>query len=57
LRTRRGLRLEVSRLERRVIRDILANTGWNRSEAARRLGISYPNLLAKIKRYRLSPPA
>jgi len=55
-RERRRLRVELSRLERRVIREILTTTRWNRSEAARQLGISYPNLLAKIKRYRLLPP-
>jgi DNA-binding NtrC family response regulator/tetratricopeptide (TPR) repeat protein len=55
-RARQGLHAEVSRLERRMIGEILGATAWNRSEAARRLGISYPNLLAKIKRYRLSPP-
>jgi DNA-binding NtrC family response regulator len=55
-RPRENLRAELSRLERRVIAEILAATSWNRSEAARRLGISYPNLLAKIKRYRLLPP-
>jgi DNA-binding NtrC family response regulator/tetratricopeptide (TPR) repeat protein len=55
-RERRRLRVEIAHLERRVIGEILATTRWNRSEAARQLGISYPNLLAKIKRYRLLPP-
>lgn len=47
---------EVARLEARMIADALSEAQWNRSEAARRLRISYPNLLSKIKRYRLSPP-
>jgi len=47
---------EMARLEARLIAKALSDARWNRSEAARRLRISYPNLLAKIKRYRLSPP-
>ncbi len=54
--TSKGLHVEVSKLEHRVIAEALAVTGWNRSRAARRLRISYPSLLAKIKRYKLRPP-
>jgi transcriptional regulator with GAF, ATPase, and Fis domain/Tfp pilus assembly protein PilF len=44
-----GLKGEVARVERRLIESCLRDTGWNKSEAARRLKISYPNLLKKIK--------
>ncbi len=50
------LRNQVARLERRLISESLAACGWNRSRAARQLGISYPNLLAKIKLFGLRPP-
>lgn len=50
-----SLREQVTLLERRLISDALAHTGWNRSAAARRLSISYPNLLAKIKLFGLKP--
>lgn len=51
-----ALREQVSRLERQLISEALAANGWNRSKAARHLGISYPNLLAKIKLFGLQPP-
>jgi transcriptional regulator with GAF, ATPase, and Fis domain len=46
-----GLRLRshVERVERRVIREALETSGWNKSQAARSLGISYPTLLSKIR--------
>jgi DNA-binding NtrC family response regulator/tetratricopeptide (TPR) repeat protein len=50
------LRDEMARLEARMIAEALAAAKWNRSMAARRLQISYPNLLSKIKLYRLDPP-
>ena len=50
------LKNQMARLERRLISESLAACGWNRSRAARQLGISYPNLLAKIKLYGLMPP-
>ena len=53
----RILREEVARLERRLIAETLEATGWNRSEVARQLRISYPSLLAKIKRFGLRPRA
>lgn len=40
------------KLEAQYIKEALKRCGGNRSEAARRLGISYPNLLAKIKQYK-----
>ncbi len=50
------LREEVSRTERRVIADALRASGWNKSQAARTLKVSYPCLLKKIKEHRLAPP-
>jgi two-component system response regulator AtoC len=43
----------IRRLEARMIAEALEASGGNRSEAARRLKISYPSLLAKIKKYGL----
>jgi DNA-binding NtrC family response regulator/tetratricopeptide (TPR) repeat protein len=45
----RKLKDEVARTERRAISEALEACGWNKSEVARRLGISYPSLLKKIK--------
>ena len=52
----RGLHGAVAGLERRLISEALAASGWNRSEVARRLHLSYPSVLAKIKLYGLKPP-
>jgi Nif-specific regulatory protein len=43
------LRDEVARTERRAISEALEACGWNKSEVARRLAISYPCLLKKIR--------
>jgi len=43
-------------LERRLLSEGLDRYNWNRSLAARALGISRANLLAKIKKYHLTPP-
>lgn len=55
--TETGLDLKagVRALEARLIKEALAQTGGNRAEAARRLGISYPSMLAKIKGYNIGP--
>ncbi len=45
-----ALDLAVAALETRMIRDALENTGGNRSEAARRLGVSRVGLLKKMAR-------
>lgn len=42
--------------ERRILEHALAIAGWNRSRAARELGISRPRLLRKIARYDLREP-
>jgi transcriptional regulator of acetoin/glycerol metabolism len=41
--------------EREIIAEALARTGWNRSRAARRLGIDRTTLWRKIKEYGLRP--
>ncbi|MCK4414632.1 MAG: sigma 54-interacting transcriptional regulator [Candidatus Eisenbacteria sp.] len=51
-----GLHGAVEQLEKKILAAALTESGWNRSEVARRLEISYPTVLAKIKRYRLHPP-
>jgi DNA-binding NtrC family response regulator/tetratricopeptide (TPR) repeat protein len=47
----------VVRLETDLIRRTLEETAGNKSETSRRLRLSYPALLEKIKRYRLEGPA
>jgi transcriptional regulator with GAF, ATPase, and Fis domain len=47
------LREQIGSLERREILSALERCGWNKSRAAIDLGISYPSLLSKIKRYRI----
>jgi len=48
-----SLREKIDQLERREIQAALDRAGWNKSQAAVDLGISYPSLLSKIKRYHL----
>ncbi|MCO6417968.1 hypothetical protein JYK14_17640 [Siccirubricoccus sp. KC 17139] len=40
----------IAALEARMLREALAETGGNQSEAARRLGISRPGLIKKMAR-------
>ena len=47
---RRSLDSEIAALEVRMITEVLAETGNNRSEAARLLGISRVGLLKKLDR-------
>ncbi len=49
--SRLTLKENVERLEKRLIRDALRACGWNKTRAAERLGLSYPGLLAKMRRY------
>lgn len=42
-------------MEKQHIYDILMKTGWNRTEAAKWLGISLPTLRSKIRKYGLDP--
>ena len=41
----------VGHLEESLLKRTLAQTNWNKSHAARRLGLSRQGLLKKIKRY------
>ncbi len=43
-------------LEARAIRDALERAGWNRSKAARELGIARHVLLYRMKKYGIEPP-
>lgn len=53
-----GMRLEDARaaFERQHIRRVLDECGWNRSEAARRLGLARQNLVQKMKKLGVAPP-
>jgi two-component system response regulator HydG len=47
--------LSLRESERRSIQEALDQTGWNKSAAARRLGISRPTLHKKIREFGLKP--
>ena len=42
--------------EKKLIEEALTESGWNKKEAARRLGISRNTLYVKIKKYQISRP-
>jgi len=44
-----NVRQHVERLERRLIREALEIHHWNKTQAAKALGLSYPTLLSKIR--------
>jgi two-component system response regulator HydG len=46
----------ITDTEARLLRDVLEECNWNKTEAATRLGISRSTLYEKIKKYQLSPP-
>lgn len=48
--------LSLEEYEQRVLESALSRSGWNRSRAARELGISRPRLLRMIERHGLVPP-
>lgn len=48
-----NLKEAVENLEKNLILDALTQCDWNKSEAARELGISRSNLIAKVKNYGL----
>lgn len=48
--------LPYEEYERRIVEHALARADWNRSRAARELGISRPRLLRKIARHGLREP-
>jgi len=50
----RGLHAETRALEERRLREVLERTRWNKSQAARVLGLSRQGLLKKLRRYGLT---
>jgi two-component system response regulator HydG len=46
----------ITDTEARLLREVLEECNWNKTEAALRLGISRSTLYEKIKKYQLSPP-
>ena len=48
--------LSLEEYERRVVESALSRSAWNRSRAARELGISRPRLLRMIERHGLTSP-
>jgi transcriptional regulator with PAS, ATPase and Fis domain len=45
----------VQALERRMIMEALEQTGWNKTRAAKRLGVSRRNFIRKVQTYKLKP--
>ena len=48
-----NLKDAIEKLERRMIREALERLDWNKSEAARELGISRSSLISKVQLYKL----
>ena len=48
--------MAIARIEREVIEYVLDQTGWNRSQATKILGISYKTLLYKINELGITAP-
>jgi len=46
----------ITRNEELLIRNVLEESGWNKTTAAARLGISRSTLYEKLKKYKISPP-
>jgi len=46
----------VDRVEKEIITEVLAHTGWNRTKASKRLQISDKTLLYKISELNIDPP-
>jgi two-component system response regulator HupR/HoxA len=51
-----GLHAETRALEERRLREALARSRWNKSQAARSLGLSRQGLLKKLRRFELDAP-
>ena len=43
----------VEQLERQMILDALEETGWNKTKAAKKLGVSRRNLIRKVQAFEL----
>jgi DNA-binding NtrC family response regulator len=52
----RELQQTITHNEEQLIRSVLEESGWNKTTAASRLGISRSTLYEKLKKYRISPP-
>ena len=48
--------ISLAAAETRHLRAVLEHCQWNRSRAARELGIGYNTLLRKMKKYGIEPP-
>ncbi|MGD9368166.1 MAG: sigma 54-interacting transcriptional regulator, partial [Desulfobacteraceae bacterium] len=46
----------ITHNEEQLIRTVLEESGWNKTTAAARLGISRSTLYEKLKKYKISPP-
>jgi two-component system response regulator HydG len=49
-------RQTITHNEEQLIRNVLEESGWNKTAAAARLGISRSTLYEKLKKYRIIPP-
>ncbi|PID58910.1 sigma-54-dependent Fis family transcriptional regulator [candidate division KSB3 bacterium] len=52
----KGRALSLSAMEKKHIEIVLAEVGWNKTEASRQLGITVPTLRSKIRKYGIVPP-
>jgi two-component system response regulator AtoC len=50
------IKTAIDEFERQIVLRVLARVGWNRSEAARALGIHRNSLKAKLERWRIRAP-
>jgi len=48
---------DLTIVERRTIEQVMRDTGWNKSRAARRLGLSRTQLYGRLRKYVLEEPA
>jgi transcriptional regulator with GAF, ATPase, and Fis domain len=48
---------DLTVVERRTIEQVMRDTGWNKSKAARRLGLSRTQLYVRLRKYDLEKPA